>query len=131
MSAETATAPLQQALAHAERLLQRDPGLAAEQLSEILRAVPNHPPALLLLGEAKWRLGQREEARQEMLSLARAQPNWALAQHSAARMLIASGAFAEALPLLRRAAELRGDLPGVWRDLADLQSRDYLALYFA
>ncbi|MCB1553256.1 MAG: sulfotransferase [Xanthomonadales bacterium] len=123
MSAETATAPLQQALAHAERLLQRDPGLAAEQLSEILRAVPNHPPALLLLGEAKWRLGQREEARQEMLSLARAQPNWALAQHSAARMLIASGAFAEALPLLRRAAELRGDLPGVWRDLADLHDR--------
>ena len=40
------------ALAHARRLLARDPAMAAEQAREILRAVPGHPATLLLLGEA-------------------------------------------------------------------------------
>jgi hypothetical protein len=44
---------LQAALAHAQRLLQTDPRLAAEQAGEILRLVPAHPIAMLLLGVAR------------------------------------------------------------------------------
>src|SRR5580700_41227 len=40
------------ALRHAARLLEKDPGLAAEQATEILRAVPGHPQARLILGAA-------------------------------------------------------------------------------
>jgi len=40
------------ALAHAVRLLEREPRLAAEQASEILKAVPGHANATLLLGIA-------------------------------------------------------------------------------
>jgi len=38
------------ALAHATRLMQSNPELAAEQASEILKVVPGHPVASLLLG---------------------------------------------------------------------------------
>src|SRR2546430_7595529 len=41
------------ALAHAVRLLEQDPRLAAEQAGEILKAVPGHPNASLLLGMAR------------------------------------------------------------------------------
>src|ERR1700680_2507170 len=40
------------ALGHAARLLERDAVLAAEQASEILKAVPGHPHARLILGVA-------------------------------------------------------------------------------
>ena len=43
---------LEVALAHTERLLKSDPVLAAEQAAEILKAVPNHPVATLLMGIA-------------------------------------------------------------------------------
>ena len=46
------TGNLQQALAHAQRLLQRDPKLALEQADEILKAVPGHPAAVLVRGVA-------------------------------------------------------------------------------
>jgi hypothetical protein len=44
------------ALAHAARLLEKSPQLAAEQASEILKSAPTHPLATLLLGVAR-RLG--------------------------------------------------------------------------
>src|SRR5260370_42159997 len=52
------------ALGHAARLLERDAALAAEQASEILKAVPGHPHARLILGAAhriggKARVGPR------------------------------------------------------------------------
>ena len=39
------TGSLEVALAHAERLLDTDPALAAEQAREILRVVGDHPAA--------------------------------------------------------------------------------------
>ncbi|MDH4260648.1 MAG: hypothetical protein OEW16_10175, partial [Gammaproteobacteria bacterium] len=45
------------ALAHAQKLLDSDPTLAAEQATEILKSVPGHPGAKLLLGVARRRLG--------------------------------------------------------------------------
>ena len=50
------------ALAHTARLLSRDPGMAMEQAREILRVVPGHPRALLLLGQALAATGRRGEA---------------------------------------------------------------------
>ena len=50
------------ALAHTRRLLARDPAMAAEQAAEILRVMPGHPRALLLLGQALAVTGRRGEA---------------------------------------------------------------------
>jgi tetratricopeptide (TPR) repeat protein len=50
------------ALAHTRRLLSRDPAMAAEQAREILRVMPGHPRALLLLGQALAATGRRGEA---------------------------------------------------------------------
>lgn len=123
MSTQAATAPLQQALAHAERLLAREPKLAIEQVDEILRAVPGQPQALWLRGEALGRIGAHAEARSVLQPLARSQPQWALAQRSLALTLIACGETTAALPPLQRAAQLRPDLPGIWRELGDLNDR--------
>jgi tetratricopeptide (TPR) repeat protein len=53
---------LEVALSHASRLLQSHPTLAAEQAAEILKVVPNHPVALLLLGQALGASGQGDAA---------------------------------------------------------------------
>ncbi|MBP6514173.1 MAG: tetratricopeptide repeat protein, partial [Steroidobacteraceae bacterium] len=54
------------ALAHASKLLQADPALAAEQAAEILKVVPNQPQALLLHGIALGQLGRGEAAVQSL-----------------------------------------------------------------
>src|SRR5258708_1930590 len=51
-SASEPVGTLDVALGHAARLLERDAALAAEQASEILKAVPGHPHARLILGAA-------------------------------------------------------------------------------
>jgi cytochrome c-type biogenesis protein CcmH/NrfG len=56
------TAPLETALAHATRLLERDPRAAAEQAREILRVVPKQPNALLILGAALRATGHADQA---------------------------------------------------------------------
>src|SRR6188768_562297 len=53
---------LEVALAHAQRLLARDPAAAAEQAAEILKVHPDLPEALALSGLALGHLGQGEEA---------------------------------------------------------------------
>ena len=50
---------LEVALAHASRLLETKPALAAEQATEILKAVPGHPFARLILGAARRLSGPR------------------------------------------------------------------------
>jgi tetratricopeptide (TPR) repeat protein len=56
------TASLDQALAHASRLLASDPSLAREQAEEILRVVGPHPAALLVLGIALGHAGRGDDA---------------------------------------------------------------------
>ncbi len=46
------------ALAHAQRLLPGSPVAAAEQASEVLKVVPTHPAARLILGSALGLMGQ-------------------------------------------------------------------------
>jgi len=53
---------LEIALDHAARLLESEPELAVAQATEILKAVPDHPPAMLLLGKALAASGRGEEA---------------------------------------------------------------------
>jgi tetratricopeptide (TPR) repeat protein len=53
---------LEVALAHAARLLETQPKLAADQAEEILKVLPAQPAALLVLGLAKRALGHSGEA---------------------------------------------------------------------
>jgi tetratricopeptide (TPR) repeat protein len=56
------TGTVEQALAHAGRLLEHSPELAAEQAAEILKVVPREARALTVLGLAQGALGQGEAA---------------------------------------------------------------------
>jgi predicted Zn-dependent protease len=105
------------ALAHAARLMQTDPGLAAEQAAEILKAAPGHPVAGLMLGTANRLTGKTETALQVLETLTRAQPNWAAAHYELALTLIS--ARKPALASLRRAVALKPDMPDAWRTLGD------------
>jgi len=69
------TATLEQALAHASRLLATDPALAGEQATEILRVVDNHPAALLLLGASHTARGNPQRAIEILGPLVDSQPN--------------------------------------------------------
>ena len=62
MAAREPLGTLEVALAHARRLLEREPALAAEQAAEILKIHADQPEALLLSGLALGRIGQGEEA---------------------------------------------------------------------
>jgi predicted Zn-dependent protease len=107
------------ALGHAARLLERDAALAAEQASEILKAVPGHPHARLLLGAAH-RLGGHTGLALEILEpLAREQPQSAPAHLELAVARSEAGRVGEAIDSLRRALQLKPDSPDAWRLLAD------------
>src|ERR1700716_3816512 len=61
------------ALGHAARLLERDPRLAVEQADEILKVVPGHPYARLILRTAHRHAGQTGAALGALEPLAREQ----------------------------------------------------------
>ena len=105
------------ALAHATRLLQSDPQLAAEQAGEILKVVPGHPVATLLLGCARRATGATDAALQVLEQLTRAQPNWAAAHYELGLAL--QDARRPAIAALRRAVTLKPDMPDAWRALGD------------
>ena len=110
---------LEVALAHAVRLLDRDPLLAAEQAGEILKAVPGQPNATLLLGIAQRACGELQTARAILAALTAAHPQWAAAHLELGLTLGALGRGEEAVVSLRRALELEPDLASAWRALAD------------
>ncbi len=68
------TGSLEQALAHASRLLATDPASAGEQAREILRVVGDHPQATSLLGLALGRMGRGEDAVQTLRRAVKLQP---------------------------------------------------------
>lgn len=107
------------ALQHATRLLAARPELALEQATEILRAVPGHPQARLLLGCAHRLLGDPLTALAVLEPLARDEPN-AAAVHLELGIVHADIAAGDsAVTALRRATELKPDWPDAWRLLAD------------
>jgi predicted Zn-dependent protease len=107
------------ALAHAARLLASDPALAARQASEILSAVPGHPAAALMLGTARRLMGDHEAALEVLEPLARAQPNSAATHLELGLALGAKRRGEAAVAALRRAVQLKPDLPDAWRALGD------------
>ncbi|HYL03290.1 MAG TPA: sulfotransferase [Steroidobacteraceae bacterium] len=110
---------LEIALAHAQRLLAKDPRLAAEQALEILKAVPGHPHARLILGAAQRIVGRTHAALEVLEPLAQEQPHSGPAQLELAIALGEAGRAEEAVAALRRVLLLEPNSPDAWRLLAD------------
>jgi tetratricopeptide (TPR) repeat protein len=119
-SAAEPTGTLQAALSHTERLLQTDPGLAAEQAGEILKVVPNHPMATLLLGVARRLSGDVAAGLRLLEPLAAAQPKSAAVHYELGLALMDNEQPQAALTALRRAVALKPDMPDAWRAVGDL-----------
>ncbi|GAC1300766.1 MAG: tetratricopeptide repeat-containing sulfotransferase family protein [Steroidobacteraceae bacterium] len=107
------------ALGHAARLLERDAALAAEQASEILKAVPGHPHARLILGAAQRISGHADIAVGILETLCREQPRSAPAHLEFGIALGEAGRAEEGVAALRRALQLKPDFADAWRLLAD------------
>ena len=114
-----ATGSLNVALERTERLLQVNPILAAEQAAEILKAVPGHPAALLLLGVAQRMLGNAVGALELLQPLCIGQPRWAAAQFELGMTYTALGERGSALTALRHAVLLKPQLTDAWREIGD------------
>ncbi len=111
------------ALAHASRLLDRNPLLAAEQVGEILAVAPDHPMALLLGAIAQRMTGQIALALESLRRLVSLQPNWAAAHYEWGVALGDAAQHEAALAALRRAVALKPDLPDAWREIASQLQR--------
>jgi predicted Zn-dependent protease len=107
---------LAEALAHA-RLL--PPALAERQAAEILRAVPGHPEALLILARACRLQGKRAEASDILRTLAAGQPRAAAVHFEWALTQAERGDIGPGIASLRHALALKPDLVGGWRHLGD------------
>ncbi|HEX7804124.1 MAG TPA: sulfotransferase [Pseudoxanthomonas sp.] len=119
MNAAAPTATLEAALAHASRLLATDPALAGEQATEIIKAVGDHPMALLVLGVSHRACGDIDGALEILRPLAVAQPNSAMTQLELGIALGRARQGDEAVTALRRAVKLKPDLPQAWLALGD------------
>ncbi|GAC1310028.1 MAG: tetratricopeptide repeat-containing sulfotransferase family protein [Steroidobacteraceae bacterium] len=108
------------ALAHAARLLEARPDLAAEQAEEILNTVPGQPMASLLLARAKRRLDSAEEALGLLQNLCGNQPDFAIAQFELGLTLRSVGRSGDAIEPLRRAVALQPTLAAGWLALAEI-----------
>jgi tetratricopeptide (TPR) repeat protein len=118
-SAAPPTGTLETALSHTRRLLDNNPVMAAEQAGEILKVVPNHPPATLLLAMARRMTGDTPEAIEILRRLTDSQPNWAAAQYELGMALADAGQTDGALVALRRAVALNPAMPDAWRAIGD------------
>jgi predicted Zn-dependent protease len=107
------------ALAHTARLLESNPALAVEQATEILKAVPGHPTATLMLGSARRASGDGAGAVEILASLSRSQPNSATTHYELGLALASVGQGDAAVTALQRAVRLKPDMTDAWRVLAD------------
>ena len=114
-----ATASLDVALNHASRLLGSDAEQAAQQATEILRVVGDHPAALLVLATAHRFCGRNSQALEILQLMVLSQPRAALVHYELGLALGRAGRGDEALAALRRALALKPELPQAWLALAD------------
>jgi tetratricopeptide (TPR) repeat protein len=121
-SAADPTGTIEVALAHAGRLMGSNPALALEQANEILKVAPNHPPAVLLQGVAQRATGDYGASLHTLKALTDAQHRWAAAHYELGRTLGETGQTDAAIGALKRAVELKPDLPDAWRALGDMLS---------
>ncbi len=113
------TADLETALAHASRLMATDPARAGEQAREIIKAVGEHPMAVLLIGVSHRLRNMPEQALEVLRPLAAKQPNWAMAHLELGLALGRARHGTEATAALLRAVTLKPDLPKAWLALGD------------
>jgi predicted Zn-dependent protease len=103
-------------------LLDSDPAAAARQATQLLRANPGYPPALLLLANAHRRAGNPAAALEDFAKLAATQPASAVIRLELARALLAAGQGEAALKELQESVRLAPDLAEGWRELSLLQA---------
>jgi cytochrome c-type biogenesis protein CcmH/NrfG len=80
------TADMTTALGHAANLLGLNDAAAEAQTREILKAVPSHPQALLMLGSALRRQGRLEAALETLEPLAKSSSKPVLCSRVSARL---------------------------------------------
>ncbi|MES1974928.1 MAG: sulfotransferase [Pseudomonadota bacterium] len=117
-SGTAAMGTLDTALAHAAGLLRTQPHLALRQAREILRAVPGHPQAVLIEGQAQRLAGDLPGARITLSRLAAAQPRSAATAYELGLTAAALGEVNVATSSFRRAIALKPDLSAAWLSLA-------------
>jgi tetratricopeptide (TPR) repeat protein len=110
---------VEQALAHAARMLESQPDVTAEQAAEVLKAVPGHPVAMLLLAAGRRAMGDADAALPLLEPLVKAHPQWPTPHYELGLVLGALGRGEGAIEELRRAVALKPDLPAAWRALGD------------
>jgi tetratricopeptide (TPR) repeat protein len=118
-AAQEPSGPLQVALQHTTRLLASNPALAIEQAGEILKTVPDHPLATLLLGIAHRTVGDYESSIKTLEPLSAAQPRWAPAFYELGLTYSERQSAEPALKALRRAVHLDPNIPDAWRMIGD------------
>jgi len=118
-SAPEPVGTLDVALAHAARLLEREPTLAAEQSTEILKALPGYPQARLIPAQARRLQGNLNAALELLGPLAREQPRAAAVQLEFGLAQAEAGRLNEASEAFKSATRLKPDHPDGWRALAD------------
>lgn len=112
-------ASLAAALEHAERLLEVDPVMAAEQARAILEVVPRHADTTRVLAAAQRLSGDAEGGLATVAPLAKALPNLPLAQLELALCLERLGRTAEAARAFDRTSALEPRLSEAWRGLSE------------
>ena len=110
---------LETAVRNTERLLEMDPKLAVEQAREILNAVPNYPPAQLLLIRGERYCGHPAVALELIDKLLPLQSRWAAAHFEHSLLLAIMGRGDEAISALRTTVTLKPKHTEAWRLLAD------------
>lgn len=116
---EAQTASFEQAVAHAQNLLDARPDLAEQQARAILDKMPAEPRTRLILGAAMRRQGRPDAACDVLQRLAREQPYSAQTRLELGQSLAALGENDASLAALREAVGLRSDLPDAWRLIAE------------
>jgi len=106
-------------MAHATRLLEADPALAAEQALEILKVLPNHTAASVLLATARRRAGDPKAATEVLEPLMRTQAAGPAAWFEYGLALGSVGRGDEAIRALEKTVSLQRDHADAWRALGD------------
>jgi tetratricopeptide (TPR) repeat protein len=112
------------AIAHARRLLEKNPDLAAEQAREVLNVDPVHPTARLILGAALRRGGRARQALDVLEPLGSELPHAAPVYLELGVARAETGHLPGAIAALRRALQLNPASADGWRFLADYLQAD-------